>query len=375
MRIVLAPDSFKESLSSIEVCNALKTGILQMRPEIEVIVAPIADGGEGTVDTLMTIDGAKLLSNTVTGPMGSMVSASWVILTNNDNTAVIEMASTAGLPLVPPDQRNPMKATTYGLGELILEAIKQGSKEILIGIGGSATNDGGAGMLQALKYNLLDEYGEQIPHGNEGLGRIRSIDDRHVDPNLKEITIVVASDVQNPLTGPNGSSFVYGPQKGASEEMVISMDENMKNFAQVVHAWKGLDFSSNQGAGAAGGLGFAFLAFLNSELRSGFEEIAELVGLESKIASADWVLTGEGKLDSQTLQGKGPFGVAQMAKRHGKPIIAVGGVIDPQAKESLEKEFSKIFKISPEKTSKEESILKAEKYLVETGKRIAKSVL
>jgi glycerate kinase len=373
LSIVLAPDSFKESLSSLEICKALKKGLLSQNPNLELIMAPIADGGEGTVDTLLSLPGAQEQWIEVTGPMGDKVMAKWGLFESRGSTltAVIEMAAAAGLPLVPKKKRNPMLATTFGVGELILHAVNRGANKIILGIGGSATNDGGAGMLQALGFHLLDTMGKDIPQGNDGLSLIHSIRSDHMSLDLDQVQIIVASDVQNPLTGPNGASFVYGSQKGATPKMIQLMDENMKHFASIVHSCSGTDMSTYSGAGAAGGLGFGLISFLNAELKSGFEAISQLIGLESAIRSSDWVVTGEGKLDSQTLQGKGPYGVARLAKRNGKKVFAIGGIIEPSSKESLEKYFDKLFKISPEGTSKEESIRNAEHFLIETGKRIA----
>jgi len=370
--ILLAPDSFKESVSSIKICEYLKTGIISENDQIEVIMAPIADGGEGTVDALKSSPDARNIRNQVTGPLGKPVTTEWIMI--NSMTAVIEMASVAGLPLVPEDQRDPMKTTTYGLGELINIAIEEGAEEIIVGLGGSATNDSGAGMLQALGFSLLNQQGDPVTYGNTGLGSVYTINDSYVPSKVKLTEFMAASDVQNPLTGPNGASFVYGPQKGASPAQVEMMDENMKHFARLVHLWSGQDWSPHPGAGAAGGLGFAFLAFLNSSLQSGFEIVAKLTGLEEKICSADWVVTGEGKLDSQTLSGKGPYGVAQMAKKNKKPVIAIGGLIDLEAEKSLLETFDVVFKISPPGTSKKESMENVEKYLIETGQRIAKYI-
>jgi glycerate kinase len=371
--IVLAPDSFKESLSSAEICACLKTGIHKVDPDINVVSSPIADGGEGTLEALLVVPGSRKVKTNVLGPMGKIVPSEWLFIEERE-TAVIEMALAAGLPMVPEDQRNPMQATTYGVGELINEAIAFGSKHIIVGIGGSATNDGGAGMLQALGFRLMDVKGEPIEKGNKGLSEIHSIDTDKVDKRIFSASYLVASDVQNPLCGPDGASFVYGPQKGASPGKVMEMDTNMNHFSKVVRDWKGKDLSSTPGAGAAGGLGFAFMAFLDARLQSGFELIADITGLESSIKSADWILTGEGKLDLQTLQGKGPFGVAQMVRKYNQRTIAVGGILDPEAREQLDKVFDKTFIISPDGTSREESIRNAANFMIETGERIARYV-
>lgn len=320
MKVVIAIDSFKGSLSSVEAGNAIKAGILKAK-EAEVTIKPIADGGEGTVQALVNGMNGVLMSSVVTGPLGEKVNAAWGMLDTGDTkTAIIEMAAAAGIELVNKDSLNPLKTTTYGVGELINAAIEAGCKRFIIGIGGSATNDGGVGMLQALGYDFLDKAGNQIIHGAIGLSDLASISDCNVNPKLGDCTFRVACDVKNTLCGDNGCSKIYGPQKGATPEMIVDMDRWLAEYARI----SGGDMNY-PGTGAAGGLGYAFRTFLKASLEPGIEIVLEETGLEEAMSDADIVVTGEGRMDFQTVMGKVPVGVARLAKKYHKKVIAFCG--------------------------------------------------
>ncbi len=324
MRLVIAPDSFKGSASAKEVAQAIADGLKTALPEAEFDLVPMADGGEGTVEALVAATNGKIITKRVTGPLGEPVDAFFGILGDGE-TAVIEMAAAAGLHLVPPEKRNPLITTTYGVGELIKAALDAGCKRIIVGIGGSATNDGGAGMAQALGAKLLDRKGNEIGFGGGELGKLTRIDISELDSRLKETEILVACDVTNPLTGPNGASAVYGPQKGATPEMVKLLDENLSHYADIIRRDLSVDVENVPGAGAAGGLGAGLMAFCQAKLKRGVELVIQAVGLDERVRSSDLVITGEGKLDFQTGFGKVPHGVAQVAKRYDKPVIAIVG--------------------------------------------------
>ncbi len=327
MRIIIAPDSFKGSLTAAEVAASIERGVKRVLPQAETIPVPLADGGEGTVDALVSATGGRLVTKEVTGPLGERVKASYGLLGDGE-TAVIEMAAASGLPLVPLEKRNPMLTTTYGTGELILAALDEGCRRIIIGIGGSATNDGGAGMAQALGVKLLDEEGLDIPYGAAGLARLDRIDISSLDRRLAQVEVLVACDVDNPLTGPRGAARVYGPQKGADPQMVEELDQILERFAAIILRDLGKDVKDIPGAGAAGGLGAGLMAFLNGRLAPGVELVLAAVKLEERIQKgADLVITGEGAINEQTVYGKTPIGVAKLAKRYHLPVIAIAGSI------------------------------------------------
>ena len=320
MKVVIAIDSFKGSLSSMQAGNAVKAALLGLDADIQVVVKPLADGGEGTVDALS--EGGKLIETTVHGPLMQPLQAKYCIL---KDTAVIEMAAAAGITLV--SERNPLETTTYGVGELILDAIHRGCRRFIVGIGGSATNDGGTGMLTALGYEFLDKTGNPIALGAKGLKDLCSIKTDKVLPQLQECSFRIACDVNNPLCGERGCSAVYGPQKGATPEMVKDMDGWLSGFASLA----GGRYKDYPGAGAAGGLGFGFLTFTNATLQPGIDIVLEETGLEQELRDADVVVTGEGRLDGQTVMGKAPIGVAKLAKKYGKPVIAFSGCVTEEA--------------------------------------------
>lgn len=330
MKIVIAPDSFKGSLTAVEVADAIGQGVREIFPEAKVIKIPMADGGDGTVQCLVTATGGEILREKVTGPLGDEVLASYGIL-GGKKTAVIEMAEASGLTLVPEDKKNPLITTTYGTGQLIKAALDQGCRKMIIGIGGSATNDGGAGMIQALGVRLLDREGKEIGFGGGELKKINRIDINNLDNRLSETEVLIASDVSNPLCGPKGASRIYGPQKGATPEIIEELDESLAHFAEIIKRDLHKNVKDIPGAGAAGGLGASLMAFLDAELRPGIEIMIEIVKLERAIKDADLAITGEGKIDSQTIYGKAPIGVAKIAKKYNIPVIAVAAIISDDA--------------------------------------------
>lgn len=330
MKVVIAIDSLKGSLSSMEAGMAIKDGVLAAKPDAEVIVKPLADGGEGTTDALIEGMNGERIDLTVTGPMHTPVGAYYGYL-KEANTAVMEMASAAGITLVPDEEKNPLLATSYGVGEMINDAIQRGCRNFIIGIGGSVTNDGGIGMLKALGVRFLDENGEDAGEGGQALAKVARIDVSGLNPLLKECHIQVACDVNNPLCGENGSTYVYGPQKGVTEDMKKTLDEAMAHFARVTSETLENDYMNTPGAGAAGGLGYAFLAYTGATLTPGIELILDAVGLEEELSGADVVVTGEGRLDFQTAMGKAPVGVARLAKKYNAKVIAFAGSVTKEA--------------------------------------------
>lgn len=327
MHVVLAPDSFKNCLSAKEAAEALGKGVTRAAPNASLDHVPLADGGEGTVDALVAAAGGQRVTVTVTGPLGEPVEAGYGVL--NGKTAVIEMAAASGHALLAQTQRDPRAATTYGTGELIAHALDNGFRDIIVGIGGSATNDAGAGMAQALGYRLLDASGRDLSPGGAALARIARIDAAHAHPGLSNASIRAACDVRNPLCGPEGASRVYGPQKGADAQTVAELDAALHRFGAAIEEQLGIAVLERPGAGAAGGLGAGLVAFCGAELDPGFDVVARAVNLEERIAAGDLVLTGEGLLDAQTQSGKAPAGVAALAGRHGVPAIAIAGALEP----------------------------------------------
>ncbi|ANG94286.1 glycerate 2-kinase [Enterobacteriaceae bacterium 155047] len=326
MKIVIAPDSYKESLSASEVAQAIERGFREVFPDAEYVSVPVADGGEGTVEAMIAATQGTEQHVEVTGPLGEKVNACWGI-SGDGTTAIIEMAAASGLALVPPAKRNPLVTTSRGTGELILDALDKGARHIIIGIGGSATNDGGAGMIQALGARLCDANGKEIGNGGGGLMALNAIDISGLDPRLKACTIRVACDVTNPLVGESGASRVFGPQKGADEATIVELDKNLSHFADIIKKSLHIDVKNVPGAGAAGGMGAALMAFLGAELRSGIEIVTQALQLEEHIHDCTWVLTGEGRIDSQSIHGKVPVGVASVAKKYHKPVIGIAGCL------------------------------------------------
>ncbi len=358
MRIVIAPDSYKESLTALEVATEIEAGFREIFPDAEYLKLPMADGGEGTVAAMVTATGGTLIDVTVTGPLGDPVLAGYG-LTGDGKTAIIEMAAASGLALVAPPFRNPWKTTSYGTGELIMAALDNGVNHLIIGIGGSATNDGGAGMLQALGVKLLDSSGGEIGFGGGSLSNLDRIDISAMDPRLKECRIEAACDVNNPLTGPKGASAVFGPQKGATREMVTELDANLIRYAGIINRDMGKQVDQVAGAGAAGGMGAALLVFFGANLKPGIEIVMEAVGLEAVIMNADLVITGEGRIDSQTINGKTPIGVARMAKRFGKPVIGIAGCLTNDAAVVHEHGIDAVFSVLSQASTVDEALKNA----------------
>ncbi len=326
MKVVIAPQSFKGSISALDAARAMEEGVLRVVPDAGTVLVPVADGGDGTLETLVEATGGDIRSATVTGPIGKPVTAEWGAL-GDGQTAVIEMARTSGLALLSLAERDPLRATTYGLGEVIREALDAGFCSFIVGIGGSATNDGGAGMAQALGIRLLDERGKDLPLGGAALADLRKIDMSGLEERAIEARFSVACDVSNPLTGPEGASAVYGPQKGATPGLVEQLDAALKNFAEVVERDIGTSIDAVPGSGAAGGLGGGMMAFLEGSLRAGVDIVLDHVGLDEKMKGADLVITGEGRIDFQTVYNKAPIGVARRAKERNIPVIAVCGSV------------------------------------------------
>jgi glycerate kinase len=328
MKIVIAPDSFKESLSAMEVASAIEDGFREIFPDAQYVKKPMADGGEGTVQAMIDATAGRRVDCTVTGPLGKPVPAFYG-LTGGEHVAVIEMAAASGLELVPRESRNPLVSTSYGTGELILRALDGGARHFVLGVGGSATNDGGAGMLQALGVRLLDASSAELGPGGGELERLERIDASGLDPRVRGCVFDIACDVSNPLVGPQGASAIFGPQKGATPEMVEQLDANLRRYAGVIKRDLGKDAAQVPGVGAGGGIALAMLVFLNGRLRPGAEIVAEAIGLDAAVRDADLVVTGEGRIDSQSINGKTPIGVARVAQRHGKPVIGIGGSLAP----------------------------------------------
>ncbi|EQB8708499.1 glycerate kinase [Klebsiella aerogenes] len=324
MKIVIAPDSYKESLSALDVATAIETGFREIYPYAEYVKVPVADGGEGTVEAMVAATQGHIVQVSVTGPLGEPVNAFYG-LSGDMRCAYIEMAAASGLESVPPTRRNPLQTTSWGTGELIRHALDAGVSQIIIGIGGSATNDGGAGMAQALGAKLLTAEQQQIAPGGGALETLARIDLSELDPRLADCRIDVACDVTNPLTGPQGASAVFGPQKGATAAMIERLDRGLQHFAQIIDRDLDIDVLNLEGGGAAGGMGAALYAFCGANLRPGIEIVTDALGLADLVADADLVITGEGRIDSQTIHGKVPVGVAKVAKRFNVPVIGIAG--------------------------------------------------
>lgn len=375
LTFVLAPDSFKESMSAAQVCQAMQRGIQNVIPDAHIIHVPMADGGEGTVDALISSLKGQSIACEVTGPLPEQRIQTYWGLIDAGQTAVIEMAKANGIHLLKPSQRNPMLTSTYGTGEMIKQALDLSVKKIIMGSGGSITNDGGAGMAQALGVQFLNHAGELIQVCGGNLDQVKSMDLSGLDPRLVDTEIIIASDVNNPLCGPNGASIIFGPQKGATPEMIKQLDQNLGHFADVVAGQIGCDYRHVAGAGAAGGLGFGLMAFTAASIRSGVELMIEQVQLSEKIAQADYVLTGEGKIDSQTSLGKTPFGVAQLARKFNKPVIAFAGLVGEGIEDLFESGFSQIVGINPPDCPLEEALKNAEMNLEKAVAEIVKNLL
>jgi glycerate kinase len=371
MNILIAPDSFKDCLSAKGVAAALSKGIGSILPDADCILVPMADGGEGTVESVIDATGGKLIKRRVLDPLMREIDSFYGI-TGDGETAVIEMAAASGIELLKEIERNPWITSTYGTGQLIKDALDRGVRKIMLGIGGSATNDGGAGMARALGVEFIGKSGPFDVRGGGDLGEVVQISMEELDPRIRHAEILVACDVSNPLTGTEGASAVYGPQKGADPAMVKILDENLVHFAELIRDQLGKEISDMPGAGAAGGLGAGLMAFLDARLVKGFDMIAGVVGLEQKIRAADLVITGEGKMDAQTRFGKTPFGVAQMALTYGKPVIGVAGSLEEDAGMLYNEGFDLLMPIQEKPGDLEASLRDGEQLLERCGERIAR---
>lgn len=370
MKIVIAPDSYKESLSALEVAQAVQAGFSQVFPDATYVLVPVADGGEGTVDAMVAATAGRREGVAVSGPLGMPVEAFYG-LTGDGATAVIEMAAASGLMLVPAAQRNPLVTTSRGTGELIRAALDAGARRFILGIGGSATNDGGAGMVQALGACLLDARGQDIGPGGGALAGLERIDVSTLDPRLAECRIEVACDVDNPLTGARGASAVFGPQKGATPAMVQTLDASLTRFARIIERDLGVAVDQVPGAGAAGGMGAAMLAFFGATLKPGIEIVTAAVELDAHVRDADLVITGEGRIDFQTVHGKTPIGVARVAKRHGKPVIGIAGSLGAKVGVVHEHGIDAVFSVLNTPCTLEEALRDAAANVELTARNVA----
>jgi glycerate 2-kinase len=373
MKIVIAPDSFKESMTAAEVCAAVEAGFQKVLGDAEFVHVPVGDGGEGTVQSVVDATDGRIVEVTATGPLGEKVDAFYGI-TGDGKTAVIEMAAASGLHLVPREQRNPLVTTTRGTGELILDALDKKVERIVLGLGGSATNDGGAGMASALGVKFLDVNGEELRPGGEALGKLLTIDTSEMNPRLKSVKVDVACDVTNPLTGPLGASAVFGPQKGATPEMVGVLDASLKRYAEVVERNLGLQVDELPGAGAAGGLGAGVVAFLDGNLQSGIDLVLDVIRFEEAVRDADLVITGEGRIDSQTVHGKAPVGVAKRAKAVAAdvPVVGIAGSIGPDYEAVFEHSIDAVFSVVNGVVTLEEALANGSVNVEKTAENIAR---
>ncbi len=374
MRILIAPDSFKHSLSAKKVAESLARGILKVLPDTEIIIMPLADGGEGTVQALVDATGGRIIHHQVMGPLMQPVDTFFGILADG-KTAVIEMAAASGIELLADDELNPSATSTYGTGQLMKKALDLGCEKIIIGIGGSATNDGGTGMAMALGVRFLDAENSEVGQGGGALGEITNIDDANSDKRLKNCEVIIAADVTNLLTGSEGASRIYAPQKGADAREVEILEKNMVHYAQVLSEKYQRDFANIPGAGAAGGLGAGLLAFANAQICAGFEVVKNTLHLEDEIEKADLVITGEGKIDAQTRFGKTPGGVARLAQKYHKPVIAVAGSLGENYQELYSEGFDLILPITDMPMSLADALKNAAVLLEDTGERLARMLI
>ena len=368
MKIVVAPDSFKESMSAKEVCDSIEKGLLSVSKNWEIVKVPMADGGEGTLEALIDATNGKIFNEKTLNPLGEEITSRFGIL-GEKNIAIIEMASTSGLELISPEKRNPYITTTYGTGQLMLKSLEQNVEEIILGIGGSATNDGGAGMLQALGAKLLDKNGNEIGFGGYELSKLNKIDFSNLDKRLKNIKILVACDVTNPLTGKNGSSYIFGKQKGATPEMIEVLDENLLHYSKIIKRDLGFDVNDIPGAGAAGGLGAGLLT-LGAILKKGIEIVIEANELDKKVQGADLVITGEGSIDGQTRFGKTPYGVVSVAKKYNIPTVTLAGNVGKDIDILYDYGFDAIFSIMQGVDTLENALKNGKENIEKTAKNI-----
>lgn len=370
MKVVIAIDSLKGSLTSLQAGKAIKEGILNVT-DAEVVIKPLADGGEGTTEALVEGLGGEVVTTFVMGPLKNKIKASYGYIAES-NTAIIEMSAAAGIILINEEEKNPMEATTYGVGEMIKDAVNRGCRNFIVGIGGSATNDGGIGMLTALGFEFYDKHGNKLGYGGKDLGKISAISTENAMPKLKECDFRIACDVTNPLCGANGATYIYGPQKGVTDAMKEDLDNSMMHYAKVTKKYLQNDHANTSGAGAAGGLGFAFLSYLHGNLQSGIEFIIDAVNLEECMKDADYVITGEGRIDYQTSMGKAPVGIAKLAKKYGATVIALAGSVTDDASRCNENGIDAYFPILTKITTLQDAMSKetARKNMVQTTEQI-----
>jgi len=374
MKIVLAPDSFKESLSSVAVARAMARGVRRACPDAEIDSVPMADGGEGTVEALASATGGEYCRKMVHDPLDRPIEATFALLGKGE-WAVIEMAQASGLGLIKPKERNPLLSSTRGTGELILSAMEAGAKRIIIGIGGSATVDGGTGMARALGVRFLDAAGNELPEGGGGLAKLERIDASGLDARVQDVEIEIASDVNNPLLGQHGAARIFGPQKGATPKMVEQLEEGLSRLAEKIAEQLGINVRDLPGAGAAGGLGAGLIAFLGGRLRSGVELVIEAVDLAGRLAGAQLCITGEGRLDGQTAHGKTVAGVGRLARGLKVPAVALAGQLGPGAEQVLNEGIVEYLAIKPESMSVQESMARAEELLGEAAEQVARKYI
>lgn len=373
MKILIAPDSFKESLSALEAADFIEQGILNCNVEVSCIKIPLADGGEGTVAVVLKATGGQKIKIRVKDPLFRDIESYWGLLP--DRTAILEMAAASGLELLEPRERNPLLTTTFGTGQLIKSALDYGCRKIYIGIGGSATNDGGTGMARALGARFLDENGQDIPEGGRGLATLEKIDMQDFDARIADCEMIVISDVRNPMCGPNGASRIFAPQKGADPEMIEQLEHNLLHFGSILEVFYNKKIVNIPGTGAAGGLGAGLLAFCDARMTKGFDTISNIIGLDKYIEEADLVITGEGKLDKQTRFGKVPFGVAQKSLKHGKPVIGIAGTLGEGYQDLYDQGFNSIFSICEGPETPEYCFKNAGELLKNASERIFRLIL
>ena len=374
MNIIIAPDSFKGSLTAVAAADAIEQGIRAVLPAAELVRVPLADGGEGTAQALVDATGGSMVQQRVLGPLREVVDAFFGVL-GDDTTGVVEMAAASGLALVPVEQRDPRVTTTYGTGQLIAAALDRGCRKIIVGVGGSATNDGGAGMAQALGASLMEESGQQIGPGAAELSKLAKIALSHLDARIADTQFYVATDVDNPLCGPNGASAIYGPQKGATPEMVPELDAALAHYAKIIERDLKQEVAGRPGAGAAGGLGAGLMAFCGAQPRMGIAVVLEAVDFESYLEGADLVITGEGKIDGQTTYGKTLSGVGRLARRHGVPVIALAGSVQEEADRLAEVGVDAAVSVVPGPMSEDEAMARASLLLQDAAEKVMRLIL
>ncbi|MBO8171325.1 MAG: glycerate kinase [Bacillaceae bacterium] len=371
MKIVIAPDSFKGSMTAREASEAIKQGILRVNPHIDTVLFPMADGGEGTVESLVSATGGTIIHTTATDPLGREIEAFYGILGDGE-TCVIETAAASGLTLLSDEECNPLKATSYGTGELIHHALDHGYRRFIIGLGGSATNDGGAGILQALGVRLLDRHGQNIPPGGGYLHQLARIDSDGMHPGVKQAEFVIASDVDNPLVGDKGASRVYGPQKGATPEMVEKLDQNLANLADRIEEVTGISVHTLPGGGAAGGIGAVCHTFFQGKMEKGSDLVIRAGRLQEKLAGASLVITGEGKMDEQTARGKAPYGILKVAQNHGVPVVALAGSLGEGADRLVQHGFAGVISIIDRPMTLAQAVDRGKSLLTYTAEQVVR---